>query len=147
LFFGRHQSSNGQRLVRVVVPYFLDALFAKDSGSLDTSLQWHNRARLKFHRPRRREAAGGHSCQLNREMDDCRRYAANQKAKYDDDDRFSDSPPALAAPILLRLALHRFAFMSASAGYPRFFKASSTPSMSRSWILRLSSKATCRSAS
>src|SRR5690242_3459252 len=24
-----------------------------------------------------------HSCQLNREMDDCRRYAANQKAKYD----------------------------------------------------------------
>jgi predicted site-specific integrase-resolvase len=26
---------------------------------LDTSLQWHNRARLKFHRPRRREAAGG----------------------------------------------------------------------------------------
>jgi ATP dependent DNA ligase C terminal region len=39
-----------------------------------------------------------------------------------------------------------FAFMSASAGYPRF-KVSSTPSMSRSWILRLSSKATCRSAS
>jgi hypothetical protein len=36
----------------------LDALFAKDSGSLDTSLQWHNRARLKFpDRPRRREAA------------------------------------------------------------------------------------------
>jgi small-conductance mechanosensitive channel len=28
--------------------------------------------------------------------------------------------------------------MSASAGYPRFFKASSTPSISRSWILRLS---------
>jgi hypothetical protein len=25
------------------------------------------------------------------------------------------------------------AFISASAGYPRFFKASSTPSMSRSW--------------
>jgi hypothetical protein len=48
--------------------------------------------------------------------------------------------------------LHRslrcpFAFMSASAGYPRFFKASSTPSMSRSWILRRSSKATYRSAS
>jgi hypothetical protein len=47
--------------------------------------------------------------------------------------------------------LHRslrdhFAFMSASAGYPRFFKASSTPSMSKSWILHLSSKATCRSA-
>jgi DNA invertase Pin-like site-specific DNA recombinase len=30
-----------------------------------------------------------------------------------------------------------FAFISARAGYPRFFKASSTPSMSRSWILRL----------
>jgi hypothetical protein len=48
--------------------------------------------------------------------------------------------------------LHRsfrchFAFMSASARYRRFFKASSTPSMSRSWILRLSSNATCRSAS
>jgi hypothetical protein len=24
----------------------------------------------------------------NREMNDCRRYAADQKAKYDDDDRF-----------------------------------------------------------
>jgi hypothetical protein len=36
-----------------------------------------------------------------------------------------------------------FAFMSASAGHPRFFKASSTPSMSRSWILHLWSKATC----
>ena len=32
-------------------------------------------------------------------------------------------------------------------GYPRFFKASSTPSISRSWILRLSSKATCRNDS
>jgi hypothetical protein len=48
--------------------------------------------------------------------------------------------------------LHRslrdhFVFMSASAGYPRFFKASSTPSISRLWIFRRSSKATCRSAS
>jgi hypothetical protein len=41
----------------------------------------------------RREAAGGHSCQLNCEMDDCRRYAADQKAKYDDDDRFRDWRP------------------------------------------------------
>jgi hypothetical protein len=40
-----------------------------------------------------REAAGGHSCQLNREMDDCRYYAADQKAKYDDDDRFRDWGP------------------------------------------------------
>jgi hypothetical protein len=28
---------NGQRLVCVVVPHFSDALFAKDSGGLDTS--------------------------------------------------------------------------------------------------------------
>jgi DNA invertase Pin-like site-specific DNA recombinase len=33
-----------------------------------------------------------------------------------------------------------FVFMSASAGYPRFFKASSTPSISRSWILHLSKR-------
>ena len=31
-----------------------------------------------------------------------------------------------------------FAFMSASVECPRFFNASSTPSKSRSWILRLS---------
>jgi hypothetical protein len=27
------------------------------------------------------------------EMNDCRWYAADQKAKYDDDDRFRDWPP------------------------------------------------------
>jgi hypothetical protein len=43
-------------------------------------------------------------------MDDCRRYAADQKAKYDDDDRFRDWRPHLAPPIFLGLAPHRWRF-------------------------------------
>jgi hypothetical protein len=57
-----------------------------------------------------------------------------------------NSAKAWAAEPQRSLRCH-FAFMSASAGYPRFFKASSTPSISRSWILRLSLKAASRSAS
>jgi hypothetical protein len=39
-------------------------------------------------------------------MNDCRRYAADQKAKYDDGDRFRDWPPYLTAPIFFGLAFH-----------------------------------------
>jgi hypothetical protein len=66
-------------------------ILEKDIGKLLAVLVTHNKAGvLLFNGPWRRETAGGHSCQLNREMDDCRCYAADQKAKCDDDDRFRD---------------------------------------------------------
>jgi hypothetical protein len=41
----------------------------------------------------REREAGGRPFTIYHEMNDCRWYAADQKAKYDDDDRFIDWPP------------------------------------------------------